>query len=476
MPPAIVPAALALGGGLGGASLGGTLLGGVLGPTLAGIVGGGLGAGLGDVAGDVVTGQKISPLGVGISALGGGISGGLNAPAESAASAAGAGAPTAALSSAAPAASDPLVSGLGDTAINSDFAATLPNSPALFGAGMANPAFSGAQSAADTAGVLGSQEVPGFAAGTNQLLSDTGVPLTTVTGGALGPSSLGSGPSNAPGGASVPVGGASDLGGFNFTSPSGFGVPGTGATVPIGGPATAVPSLSSSPLGIGAGGGGGSAAGLASSTPGGGDITELLQQVQSNYGGPQGAGGSFLSNLTGKAGDLLGKNSTTLGLGALGVLGAPLLRMVAPNLVTPKMPYGGTLSAEANRLNSLSGPLISAESTGVLPPGQSVMVQQALNDNIASIKSKYAQMGLTGSTMEQQDINAAKNNAVSLSAQLASQATQTGLSEMGTANSLYTQLADYQLQQDAALQSSISNLAGSLGVGAGLASIAGNLG
>ena len=47
--------------------------------------------------------------------------------------------------------------------------------------------------------------------------------------------------------------------------------------------------------------------------------------------------------------------------------------------------------------------------TGTLTPEQQAQSQKLLAGQIAAIKSRYAQMGLTGSTSELQDIQAAEN-------------------------------------------------------------------
>lgn len=442
-------------GGLGGA---GAAFGGELG--IGSTLGGALGGAAGGAIGSGITGGN--PL---LAAATGGVTGALQgsnfsggAPAP-----AGAGAPIAAGGGIGGAGIDPLASGVSDIPQN------------IGGTDLAGSAIAGIPQNVGTPSALGGGGTDFGASAANGIPGN--VASIPIGGGAASPNMPNAAPSNV---ASIPVGGPSNtgnvgggtnipgVGGMNFTQPTGLN------TLASGG---GVPSLSSVPIGAGAGGGLGSAAGLASATPGGGDINELLAQVQSGYGSPttQGSGG-FFSNLGDKAGSYLSKNAGQLGLGALGIAGPPLLKAIAPNLVSPPMPYQGTLLANANALNNAAGPLISSESTGILPPGQQTIVNQGVQDAQTAIRAKYASMGLTGSTMEQQDLSAAQQRGQIAAAQMAAQATQTGLNEMGTANQIYADIANYQLTQDTALQSSISNLTGSLGIGMGLTDIASKIG
>jgi hypothetical protein len=86
--------------------------------------------------------------------------------------------------------------------------------------------------------------------------------------------------------------------------------------------------------------------------------------------------------------------------------------------------------------------------------------QVAYNDAVTTIKAQYANMGLGGSTMEAQDIAAAKERAVATSA-------QEGLQELGLSDSLYAQILGYQQQRDDQLSTAISNLMSSIGYGYG---------
>ena len=104
----------------------------------------------------------------------------------------------------------------------------------------------------------------------------------------------------------------------------------------------------------------------------------------------------------------------------------------------PKLPQedqlnalAGQLSSQSAGLNSTIQGLTNPLATGTLPKPQQAQLDQASNSVIAGIKGECASMGLSGSTMEQQDIAAAQNNALALQGQLENQLFQSGLSAAG---------------------------------------------
>lgn len=115
-------------------------------------------------------------------------------------------------------------------------------------------------------------------------------------------------------------------------------------------------------------------------------------------------------------------------------------------------------NAGGQALNTVNS-LINSETTGQLPPGQENIVQQQLNDSISAIKSHYAQLGLSGSSVENQAIQQAQNSAIQQRAQLANQATQTGLKALDATDSIYNNIMQTILNKDTNLSNSLSNLA-----------------
>ena len=132
-----------------------------------------------------------------------------------------------------------------------------------------------------------------------------------------------------------------------------------------------------------------------------------------------------------------------------------------------KIPQKGNIEANAAQLQQNAAPLISAENTGILPAGEETQVDQQLQAQLAQIKAKYASMGLSGSTMEQQDLANAQNQSVANRANLAAQATQEGLAMNGAATQDYSELATLQLQQQQDLQNQIAEMLQAFGGGQG---------
>lgn len=141
-------------------------------------------------------------------------------------------------------------------------------------------------------------------------------------------------------------------------------------------------------------------------------------------------------------------------------------------------------------VRSAAGALIPAEQTGVLAAGQQGLVDQALADEITTLKSQAATRGESAdpakNTSLAQQISAAQTRAQEAAATMAMQETQTGLSAAqqlagttlgytsaalnaaGLSDQLYAQIAQLQLQQDQGLQQALSGFSTAAGYGAGL--------
>lgn len=150
-------------------------------------------------------------------------------------------------------------------------------------------------------------------------------------------------------------------------------------------------------------------------------------------------------------------------------------------LTHPKIPYEGNLQALANpsaggtAAGGLASSLIPSVQTGNLPPGASTAVSNATQDSITSIKAKYAQMGLSGSTMEAQDIASAQARGQSMAFDLANQLTQTGLTAAGVSQqdlanqqNIYALLMNAQLQNDQQLSDALASFASASALGSAL--------
>ncbi len=132
------------------------------------------------------------------------------------------------------------------------------------------------------------------------------------------------------------------------------------------------------------------------------------------------------------------------------------------------------LAAQASQQGQQGAQLEQYLQTGTLPPGEQAGVNQALDSAIASIKSRYASMGMSGSSAEQQDIAAAQSQAQAASAQMAEQLLATGINETGMSSKLYDEIVKNQMANDTALQSAFNNFSSAAAGGGGLNSRGGS--
>lgn len=335
------------------------------------------------------------------------------------------------------------------------------------------------------------------AAGAAMPAAETGtaltIPAAVGAGGGFGAESLGLG-------AAAGLGLEGAAGGFDAISPSarvgqGFDVVNkgiqTGDIQPTGTMPNTFAAQPSAPLG----GGGGSAA--ATAAPAGVDTSvagiDTLPSVgpqtttqtpfastPTDLAGGGGAGlptGAKPASFMGDVGNFLNKNPllTT----AVGGLGSMALSPVLSKLM-PGPPGSDKLSQLAQQESNVAARDLSLEKqfldpslTGKLPAQYETTVQQGVNDAITATKAKYANLGLGGSTMEQQEIDRITSQGVVLRGQIAQQLATTGVAmggqaatAMGLEGRIYDTLMNATIQQDAALQAAIGNFAGQIGRGA----------
>lgn len=154
------------------------------------------------------------------------------------------------------------------------------------------------------------------------------------------------------------------------------------------------------------------------------------------------------------------------------------------------LPGQRSLGQAANNINAASGQLLTTGAgmvkqgqkledfinTGTLPPGMAQGLRTATEAAKAHIKSGYAQRGMSGSSAEAQDIQAAEDRATAAASDLSLQLLQqgagivaTGVSTEGQAinseslaASLYRDILNNALAEDQELGKSITNFASSL--------------
>ena len=103
--------------------------------------------------------------------------------------------------------------------------------------------------------------------------------------------------------------------------------------------------------------------------------------------------------------------------------------------------------------------------TGQVPAGMQQSLQNQAQAEIQQIKSRYAQMGMSGSTAEMQDIAAAQARATARLGQAQSNMIAQGAAMLGMPATITQQLSREQLAQDAAFNDSLAQFVAALSGG-----------
>jgi hypothetical protein len=310
---------------------------------------------------------------------------------------------------------------------------------ALFGGltGGAGGAFSAAggvgglfgdASGAGAAGVQGaSQTAAEAAAGQSLGTSAIGASATGATAGGVAGISADPGSLASTAGSSDPMGAGVGLGGTTPTSAAG----------------SAPAALSVDP-------------GAAGQLPSGvSPVGPLSEPGAGNLPGISSGGGGGFSDILGKAGGYLEKNpGTALSALSLGksILGGQQQPTAMKNL--------GNL---ANSQGAQSQQLESYLQSGTLPPGTQEQIDLATRNAEATIRSRYAGMGQSGSSAEANDIANARLQAAGQGQQIAVNLLQQGISEANLSGQLFAEIMNLQNQQNGQVSSAIGNFANAIG-------------
>ena len=206
------------------------------------------------------------------------------------------------------------------------------------------------------------------------------------------------------------------------------------------------------------------------------------QQVgPTNFSAPPASGGATPPAGGGGGGDSLlgllglgtgsGKTDNTL-LGA-GASGAGLLYNLMSG--SPSASAEKSLKNIAGQQSSQGQQLESYVANGTLPPGAQQWVNQQTAGQQAAIRAKYAQLGMSGSTAETQELNNVQAQATSQMFTIASQLLNTGVQETGASANLYQALMNAQNADAKDVSSAIQNFVTALGGGGSPKSISLNL-
>lgn len=203
-------------------------------------------------------------------------------------------------------------------------------------------------------------------------------------------------------------------------------------------------------------------AGSGSPAPGSGGIVQLL-----NPPGPvNGSGGGSGNPLTGAGGSGGGAGGgNPLG----GLLTAGGLAGLVGSLFTNNGlgPAADALNAKAKNQEDLVNnqilPTALANQQGYINGQALRSIDQQLQRSEASMRQRYAEMGMSGSTMEAQDLAGLREQAQTQSFNEAQQMAATGLSTAASLSGqdaqIYQQLMQEQVAQDAALQDAMARVA-----------------
>ena len=162
------------------------------------------------------------------------------------------------------------------------------------------------------------------------------------------------------------------------------------------------------------------------------------------------AGGGFIGSLLGK----FEQNPGLLLSG--GILGMELLKGNQP------YPAEQQLSTLATNVGSTGRALDSYLFSGTLPPGAQQAVTQAAESAKATTRSRYAQLGLSGSTMEAEALQRIDQSAAAQTFQIADQLLAQGANYSQISGQLYNDILQSQMATDKELMASLSAFAGGL--------------
>jgi len=168
---------------------------------------------------------------------------------------------------------------------------------------------------------------------------------------------------------------------------------------------------------------------------------------------------------------------------SLGIGGASLLARGVGNMIGG-LPYQGPLKGAAGQAGQMASQL-SAEGQGLLGPIQGGPLPDALEQRVtnnlrdadAATKSRFAKLGLSGSTMETDAINHNRDLAQELRGTLALQLAQAGSQLLSIANQdlgieagIFQNLMNAQVAQDNALEQAIASFAGQAAMASAISS------
>lgn len=119
-------------------------------------------------------------------------------------------------------------------------------------------------------------------------------------------------------------------------------------------------------------------------------------------------------------------------------------------------PGEGQLNAYAQRMGQMGNQLTDPLMTGQLPPGYQSAFDRMQQSAEAAIKSKYAKMGISGSSMERSELASVPQQLETQKLQLAQSLATQGMQAMGLGSAAYNQIAQNTIAQDKELSNALA--------------------
>ena len=172
---------------------------------------------------------------------------------------------------------------------------------------------------------------------------------------------------------------------------------------------------------------------------------------------------TLVKGATGAGGEGFNIGSFLKDYGSLGLAGAGLAYNMLKGNQKPE--FQSNVENAAAQLQAQGAQLQGYLTSGTLPPGMDAALQSAHNAAAAAIRSRYANMGMSGSSAEMNDLSNLAYTTVSQGANIASQLMQTGVNEQQFAAGLYQNLMSTSMAQDTAMSNSIAGFTNAMAGG-----------
>lgn len=121
-----------------------------------------------------------------------------------------------------------------------------------------------------------------------------------------------------------------------------------------------------------------------------------------------------------------------------------------------ELPGAAQQEAYAQRMGQIGQQMTEPLLTGQLPAGYQSALDRMQKSAEAQVKSRYAQMGLSGSSMERQELAAIPQQLETQKLQIAQSLAAQGMQSMGLSSAAYNQIAQNTLEQDKELANALA--------------------